>query len=55
MGSRGRPRDREKLLANVLTFVGCFLETSAAMTILVPILLPIVLKLGISPFILASS
>jgi TRAP-type C4-dicarboxylate transport system permease large subunit len=38
------------LLANLLMlFVGCFLETTAAITILVPILLPIVLKLGIDP------
>ena len=38
------------LLANALMlFVGCFLEPTAAITILVPILLPIVLKLGIDP------
>ena len=38
------------LLANLLIlFVGCFLETIAAITILVPILMPIVLKLGIDP------
>ena len=38
------------LLANVLMlFVGCFLEPTAAITILVPILLPIVQKLGINP------
>ena len=38
------------LLANVLMlFAGCFLEPTAAITILVPILLPIVLKLGINP------
>jgi tripartite ATP-independent transporter DctM subunit len=38
------------LLANVLIlFVGCFIDTIAAITILVPILLPIVLKLGIDP------
>jgi len=38
------------LLANVLMlFVGCFLEPTAAITILVPILLPIVQKLGIDP------
>ena len=37
-------------LANVLIlFVGCFIDTIAAITILVPILLPIVLKLGIDP------
>jgi TRAP-type C4-dicarboxylate transport system permease large subunit len=29
--------------------VGCFIDTTAAITILVPILLPIVLKLGIDP------
>ncbi len=32
-----------------MLFVGCFLDTIAANTILVPILLPIVLKLGIDP------
>jgi len=38
------------LLANALMLlVGCFLEPTAAITILVPILLPIVLKLGIDP------
>jgi len=38
------------LLANVLILiVGCFIDTTAAITILVPILLPIVLKLGIDP------
>lgn len=38
------------LLANILIlFVGCFIDTIAAITILVPILLPIVLKLGIAP------
>src|ERR1700730_16642586 len=38
------------LLANILIlFVGCFIDTIAAMTILVPILLPIVLNLGIDP------
>ncbi|HET9578532.1 MAG TPA: TRAP transporter large permease [Usitatibacter sp.] len=38
------------LLANLLMlFVGCFLEPTAAITILVPILLPIVQKLGIDP------
>jgi tripartite ATP-independent transporter DctM subunit len=38
------------LLANMLIlFVGCFIDTIAAITILVPILLPIVLKLGIDP------
>jgi TRAP-type C4-dicarboxylate transport system permease large subunit len=29
--------------------VGCFIDTIAAITILVPILIPIVLKLGIDP------
>jgi TRAP-type C4-dicarboxylate transport system permease large subunit len=38
------------LLANLLMlFVGCFLDTIAAITILVPILMPIVVKLGIDP------
>jgi TRAP-type C4-dicarboxylate transport system permease large subunit len=38
------------LLVNLLMlFVGCFLEPTAAITILTPILLPIVLKLGIDP------
>ncbi len=38
------------LMANLLIlFVGCFIDTIAAITILVPILLPIVLKLGIDP------
>jgi len=38
------------LLANLLMlFVGCFLEPTAAITILVPILLPVVQKLGIDP------
>jgi TRAP-type C4-dicarboxylate transport system permease large subunit len=38
------------LLVNVLLlFVGCFLDTIAAITILVPILLPIAIKLGIDP------
>ena len=38
------------LLANALMlFVGCFLEPTAASTILVPILLPIVRHLGIDP------
>ncbi|HEV2000704.1 MAG TPA: TRAP transporter large permease, partial [Xanthobacteraceae bacterium] len=38
------------LLANILIlFVGCFIDTIAAITILVPILMPIVLKLGIDP------
>jgi len=38
------------LLANVfLLFVGCFLETIAAITILVPVFMPIIAKLGIDP------
>jgi len=38
------------ILVNILMlFIGCFLDTIAAITILVPILLPIVLKLGIDP------
>ncbi|RZL49837.1 MAG: TRAP transporter large permease [Variovorax sp.] len=38
------------LLANLLMlFVGCFLETTAAITILVPILLPIATQLGVDP------
>jgi tripartite ATP-independent transporter DctM subunit len=38
------------LLANVLMlFVGCFLEPTAAITILVPILLPIATQLGVDP------
>jgi TRAP-type C4-dicarboxylate transport system permease large subunit len=38
------------LFANLLMlFVGCFLETTASILILVPILMPIVLKLGIDP------
>ena len=38
------------VLANLLILVvGCFIDTTAAITILVPILLPIVLKLGIDP------
>src|SRR5918994_1215479 len=38
------------LLTNLLIlFVGCFIDTIAAITILVPILLPIFLKLGIDP------
>jgi len=32
-----------------MLFVGCFLEPTAAITILVPILLPITQKLGIDP------
>ncbi len=38
------------LLANgLMLFVGCFLEPVAAITILVPVLMPIVLQLGIDP------
>jgi TRAP-type C4-dicarboxylate transport system permease large subunit len=38
------------LLANLLMlFVGCFLEPTAAITLLVPILVPIALHLGIDP------
>ena len=38
------------LLANLLMlFVGCFLEPTAAITILVPILLPIARQLGVDP------
>jgi tripartite ATP-independent transporter DctM subunit len=38
------------LLVNVfLLVVGCFMETIAAITILVPVLLPVALKLGIDP------
>jgi TRAP-type C4-dicarboxylate transport system permease large subunit len=38
------------LLANIfLLFVGCFMETIAAITILVPVFMPIITKLGIDP------
>jgi TRAP-type C4-dicarboxylate transport system permease large subunit len=38
------------LLANLLMlFVGCFLEPTAAILILVPVLLPVVQQLGIDP------
>ena len=38
------------LLANVfLLFVGCFMETIAAITILVPVFMPIIAQLGIDP------
>jgi tripartite ATP-independent transporter DctM subunit len=38
------------LLINVLLLVvGCFLETIAAISILVPVLMPIILKVGIDP------
>jgi len=38
------------LLVNVLLLLlGCFLDTIAAMTILIPVLLPVALKLGVDP------
>ncbi len=38
------------LLVNVLLFiVGCFMETLAAITILVPVLLPTMIKIGVDP------
>ena len=38
------------LLANIfLLFVGCFMETIAAITILVPVFMPIIAKIGIDP------
>jgi tripartite ATP-independent transporter DctM subunit len=37
------------LVNALLLFIGCFLDTIAAITIVVPILLPIALKLGIDP------
>ena len=38
------------ILVNILVLVvGCFLDTIAAITIIVPILLPIALRLGIDP------
>ena len=38
------------LMVNILLLiVGCFLDTVAALTILVPILLPIAVKLGVDP------
>ena len=38
------------LLANLLMlFVGCFLEPTAAILILVPVLMPVVQQLGIDP------
>jgi tripartite ATP-independent transporter DctM subunit len=38
------------LLVNVfLLVVGCFMETIAAITILVPVLLPLMLKIGVDP------
>ena len=52
LGARRSPRTPWVflLLANLLMlFVGCFLEPTAAITILVPILLPIAAQLGIDP------
>ena len=37
------------LINIVLLVVGCFMETIAAITILVPVLLPVVVKLGVDP------
>ena len=38
------------LLCNVLLLVvGCFLETIASISILVPVLMPVILKVGIDP------
>jgi TRAP-type C4-dicarboxylate transport system permease large subunit len=38
------------ILVNILLLIiGCFLDTIAAITIVVPIILPIALKLGIDP------
>ena len=38
------------VLVNLMVlFVGCFLDTTAALTVLVPVLLPIALKLGVDP------
>jgi tripartite ATP-independent transporter DctM subunit len=38
------------LLVNlVLLVVGCFMETIAAITILVPVLLPLIVKVGVDP------
>jgi tripartite ATP-independent transporter DctM subunit len=38
------------ILVNLfLLFVGCFMETIAAITILVPVFMPIIAKLGIDP------
>jgi tripartite ATP-independent transporter DctM subunit len=38
------------LMVNVLLFaVGCFMETLAAITILVPVLLPTMMKIGVDP------
>jgi tripartite ATP-independent transporter DctM subunit len=37
------------LINIILLIVGCFLETIAAITILVPVFLPIIVKLGIDP------
>ena len=37
------------LLALIVLLVGCFMETLAAMTILVPVLMPVVLAAGVDP------
>ncbi|MBR0094253.1 MAG: TRAP transporter large permease, partial [Synergistaceae bacterium] len=38
------------LIINIfLLFVGCFMETNAALTILFPVLLPVVTSIGVSP------
>jgi TRAP-type C4-dicarboxylate transport system permease large subunit len=38
------------LLVNIfLLIVGCFMETIAAITILVPVLLPLMVKIGVDP------
>jgi TRAP-type C4-dicarboxylate transport system permease large subunit len=38
------------VLVNLLVlFIGCFIDTIAAITILIPILLPIALKFGVDP------
>lgn len=37
------------LINAILVIVGCFMETIAAITILTPVLLPIVMKIGIDP------
>ena len=37
------------LVKQLLLFVGCFLEPTAAILIAVPVLMPVVLQLGINP------
>ncbi|USH04337.1 TRAP transporter large permease [Grimontia kaedaensis] len=37
------------IITLLILFIGCFMETLAAITILVPVLLPVVTQLGISP------